>query len=176
MSFDEHGSHARLGTELVELDPEEEYPQAWEVWADVTGSCLELKTAGDVAVLQQRVHEFLQGLAPLSGRLADVQAGADPMRGVEWGAGFFGPERCAQVPGDTAWTLAAQLFWGDSASCMPVVSFCSPGLAADMDAAQTREFAMQLHRMADDADALAACLDRFPHPDGTAAVGTTKAV
>lgn len=144
VSFDKRDIWARLGAELVELDPQEGYPRVWEIWADFAGSCLELKTAGDVAVLQERVHAFLQGLAPLPGRLADAQAGATQQRGVEWGAGFFGQEHSAQVPGDGGGALTAQLFWGDSPSCVPVVSFYSPGLAADLDAAQARAFAMRL--------------------------------
>lgn len=61
---------------------------------------------------------------------------------------------------------------------MPFVSFHCPGLTADLDAAQTRAFAMRLRRMADDADALAARLDGLLHPGGkggTAAAGTVKA-
>ncbi|MET9438054.1 hypothetical protein [Streptomyces sp. NPDC006551] len=94
------------------------------------------------------------------------------------GAGFFGQEYVAQAPGDSSGALTAQLFWGDRPSCVPFVSFHSPGLTADLDAAQTRAFAMRLRRMADDADALAACLDGLLHPGGkggTAAGGTVKA-
>ncbi|MFE9045741.1 hypothetical protein ACFYOG_33180 [Streptomyces sp. NPDC007818] len=171
VTLDERGG-VQAGAELVELDPEEKYPRAWEVWANIAGSCLELTSPGEIAGLQKQVHAFLQGLAPLAARLADTQAGSDPMRDADWGAGFFGQEHCARAPGDGAGVVTAQLFWGDSPSCVPVVSFFCPGFSADLGADQTRAFARRLRRMADDADVLAARLDGLEDRTAvTAAVG-----
>lgn len=57
--------------------------------------------------------------------------------------------------------LLAQLFRSLDSQDPPVASFRSSGLSADLDAGQTRAFAMKLRRMADDVDRLAARLDRL---------------
>ncbi|MFJ1618689.1 hypothetical protein ACIODT_40305 [Streptomyces sp. NPDC088251] len=135
------------GEEGWGLEAKEGYPQRFEIWAQLHGGILELGAAADVRGSQEGVHAFLQGLAPLAGMLADTQGEG---RAVPVGGDvFFGPECALGVPGGERQALLAHLFH-ESEEIPAVVSFHGSGLSADLDAGQTRAFAMELRRMADD--------------------------
>ncbi|MFE2023530.1 hypothetical protein ACFW9O_36480 [Streptomyces sp. NPDC059499] len=163
---------ARLEAELVEMDPEEGYPRKFAIWAQLCGEFMELEAAADVRRMQEGIYAFLQGLAPLAERLDEEQGDGGQVRAEQEGE-FFGPEYTLGVPGEPE-VLLAQLFRSETGHAPAVASFHGPGLAADLDAGQTRAFAMRLRRMADDVDRLAVRLDLFPaeqRPETRAVLG-----
>lgn len=154
----------QLEAELVEIDPEEGYPQTFEIWAHVRGGLLELRADTDVRALRDHVHAFLQGLAPLAEMLAQAQGEGRPAIATDT-VDFFGLEYTLKLPDGEQWL--AQLFQSEDAQVPLVASFHGPGLSVDLDAGQTRTFAMELRKMADDADRLAARLDHLIARQGT---------
>lgn len=87
----------RLEAELAEMDPEEGYPQKFEIWAQLCGEFMELEAAADVRSLQEGIHAFLQGLAPLAERLNEARGEGGPVL-AEQESEFFGPEYTLSVP------------------------------------------------------------------------------
>ncbi|MFD7431174.1 hypothetical protein ACFV6Z_29600 [Streptomyces sp. NPDC059818] len=150
----------RLEAELAEMDPEEGYPQKFEIWAQLCGEFIE--RAGSSRRRQKSAggHTHLPAGAGAPGRDARRGTGEGGPVLAEQESDFFGPEYTLSVPEEPQ-ALLAQLFRSQDGQDPPVVSFHSSGLSADLDAGQTRAFAMKLRRMADDVDRLAARLDRL---------------
>ncbi len=102
----------QLEAEPVEIDPEEAYPQTFEIWAHFRGGLLELRADTDVRDLQERMHAFLQGLAPLAEMLAQAQGEGGSAIATDT-VDFFGPEYTLKLPDGEQWL--AQLFQSEDA-------------------------------------------------------------